>query len=170
MIYKLIILTFGFFYCSLTYPDADSASDELITNSKHAIDLCMEEYLMKSGNPAPDEIDSIVVQSFSNGYGINFTRGEIGSFGKQSTDYKLFLSCGISLDGEIKYLGIPFGDSLKGNLNDVNFVVVDGVMEILFRRVNNQLEYCCSQVMNDNNIEMHNPELFRSNQGKTTVK
>ncbi|WP_444897526.1 hypothetical protein [Microbulbifer sp. SSSA005] len=80
-----------------------------------AIDLCLVEYTRIKGNVFPEDIDRAYVYVGKNMMGVLFTRGEIGTFGKRSTSYQAFVSCGVSLHPRLQVRDLMDGYSvLKG--------------------------------------------------------
>ncbi|RTE85931.1 MULTISPECIES: hypothetical protein [Gammaproteobacteria] len=85
------------------------SNDEIVSDSLEAVHLCLKEYseLFESG--LSEEVDRVYVHFSPEVMGVIFTRGEAGSFGERSNNYRAFLSCGVSMSPsfQIYFLGSP---------------------------------------------------------------
>ena len=136
------------------------APQEMIARSKVAVSMCLKSIENFSHASLPDAIDHIYVDAFDGGYGLAFSHGEAGSFGKTSLDYHSDWSCGVSA-GEVRLL-ISRLVAVKddGQFPEASYTQSlnkKTVTSILFLKKKDDLRYCCSQRAALANFEKHNP-------------
>jgi len=157
----LLLITFCSSCTSLDVADTDA-----ILGAESAIASCINklEYLAK--RPSLEQVDHIYVDVFAGGYTLSFSNGAIGTFGKRSLALKIIWACGVS-NNKVVFLGTFLKDPLIDDMDRYDFENYDEeVTEILFKRVGNEFEYCCSQKFDEKNIDKHNPDFPW---GKNTV-
>jgi len=149
----LLLIIFCSSCASLDVADADA-----ILGAESAIASCINklEYLAK--RPSLEQVDHIYIDVFTGGYTLSFFSGALGSFGKIGLDSRTIWACGVS-DNKVVFLGAPLRDPLIDDMDRYDFENYDeDVIEILFKRVGNEFEYCCSQKFDEKNIYKHNPD------------
>ena len=86
-----------------------------------------------------------------------FTKGEFGSFGKRSTNFKNYMTC-ISASNnaaDLYYLGVPPYEALLDFSDEEKYAkhykstITSEVLEVLLLRGNNGFEFEASQVLQD---------------------
>ena len=131
------------------------------------VKLCADDVSRLLGEDSLSEADRAYVYVFKNGYDVSFTRGAVGTFGTRSYEYKQVLACGVSGD-KVVFLGAPLKDAIIDNLVDHPYENYDDeVVELLFRKVDGNFKYCCSQKFDEKNIEKNNPD-FPWDKGKVS--
>lgn len=125
---------------------------DLVRDAERAITLCVSEYTRLSGKEFFDEVDRAYVGVVPTQFGIIFTHGEMGTFGKYSEDYENHLTCLIVISGTMKiyFLGDPLGhslinlpsfDSLRRELNEEN------ARDMLYKRDGDRFVFVAIQKM-----------------------
>lgn len=151
MIKKIYILFLVAFLAACTNKYTIDAN--LVRDAERAINLCVSEYTRVSGKEFFDEVDRAYVEVVPAQFGIVFTHGEMGTFGRYSEDYENHLTCLIVISGAMKiyFLGDPLGhslinlpsfDSLSGEFNDEN------ASEMLYKRDGDRFVFVAIQKMN----------------------
>ncbi|MEQ9303137.1 MAG: hypothetical protein RJQ14_04410 [Marinoscillum sp.] len=74
-----------------------SEISELSTRGSDAIEMCRAEYTKITGEALPSDIDRVYVFAGKHKFGLMFTRGEMGTFGERSKNYKGMVSCYVFL-------------------------------------------------------------------------
>jgi hypothetical protein len=164
------------FYSSLAITGGDT-ENSLPVKGKEAIKLCMMKYTALTGEAMPEEIDRVYIDVFQDSYSVAFVHGAVGTFEKRSLDYKSVLVCAVS-DGEIDLMEEPMKDALfkrpgYDTFEDYEEYEKGSVTELLYKRVNGQFEYCCSQPFDEKNIDKNNPNFpwgDKSKNGSTRIR
>lgn len=151
-------------YCSQAVT-GDETEGPLPMQGSKQITLCKAEYTRLTGSPIADEIDRVYIHVFNNLDGLLFTNGAVGTFDKRSPAYASWLSCAVK-KGEVVSLVEPFTRRL---IHDSDNVISEAykeyhegtVIELLYLRVNDRFEFCCSQPFDVNNIDKRNPDRKR---------
>lgn len=117
-----------------------------------AIELCIRRFgESQAERPFPPEVDRAYVHVSGDVFAVTFTRGELGTFGNRSDNFRTFLSCGLVQNNakfEILYLGSllepPFVDSDDLDLVFGHFYERD-VIEALFLRYGDEFQFKAMQ-------------------------
>lgn len=70
-------------------------SNEKTIEINSAIKSCIHDYSKYSLKNLSNEVDRVYIHSTGDYSDLLFVRGEMGTFGKRSVDYKSFFSCGV---------------------------------------------------------------------------
>lgn len=155
------MLVVGLCYCSLAVTGGRT-EDALSRRGYDEIALCVAEYTRLAGAPIPDGIDRVYIDVFKNIDMLAFTEGAVGTFGKRSATYRSHLVCTVK-QGEVLKLSAPFRlpwvDKAGDDISEAYKEYHEGtVVELLYLRVDDRFEFCCSQPFDEKNIDKHNPD------------
>jgi len=144
-------------FCS-SCANLDVVDSDAILEAESVIASCISKLEHLTKHSSMEQVDRIYVYVFEGGYLLSFSNGAIGTFGKRSLTLKTIWACGVS-DNKVVFLGAFFRDPLIDDMDRYDFENYDeDVTEILFKRVGDEFEYCCSQKFDEKNIDKHNPD------------
>lgn len=130
--------------------------------SREAMEFCIDEAENLSTELLTPDYDRVYVYARARGAWLYFSHGDSGTFGDRSVDYNVLLVCAVQ-DGppmNIVFMGQPLQDPVIDDPDRNNFVSPEESTEVLFRRENGSIEYCCSQQFDSTNILRNNPDLI----------
>lgn len=123
----------------------------LLSTAEQSIRFCVNEYVRLSGNTLSDEVDKAYVHVSLNRFGVLFVRGEVGTFGKRTSNYKAYLNCDVVASAgllKIYYLGSFMSDPLikdpDADTIDHNFYEKK-VKELLYKRSGDKFIFVAGQ-------------------------
>jgi len=149
----LLLMVFCSSCASLDVVDSDA-----ILEAESVIASCINKLEHLAKHSSMEQVDHIYVYVFEEGYLLSFFKEAKGTFGKIGLDSRTIWACGVS-DNKVIFLGAPLRDPLIDDMDRYDFENYDeDVIEILFKRVGNEFEYCCSQKFDEKNIYKHNPD------------
>ncbi|HEX7061820.1 MAG TPA: hypothetical protein VF200_07595 [Woeseiaceae bacterium] len=133
---------------------ACAAAPSAPQQSFQAIRLCLGESKARTGRALAGDADRAYVYARGGSWWIYFTRGDSGTFGYRSDDYRILLTCGVT--GTSGLTVVFLGETMQDPIIDLpkrpNFVTPEGSTELMFRRDNGAFQYCCSQPFDRHNV------------------
>lgn len=142
----VVILAASSFFCG----EKNMAETDSLGMVERAISLCVSEYSRLSDEAFFSEVDKAYVHVSSNLFGVIFARGEVGTFGERSKDYRAYLSCGVDASDGLKIFSLvsPMSDPLielpESESIDHDFYK-GNVKELLYKRSGDQFIFVVSQ-------------------------
>lgn len=151
-------------YCSQAVTGSE-AEDALVIRGHDEIALCVAEYTRLAGESISDEIDRVYINVFKNLDGLSFTRGAVGTFGKRSPTYRSHVVCSVKNGEVVDLQGSNWEILVNRSGSDITEAYKEydegTVMELLYLRIGDRFEFCCSQPFDEKNIDKHNPDRKR---------
>jgi len=133
--FHLLLLLYIFPQNSLA--DGDIKQEQII-KIENVIGLCLAEHSKIVKKTIPIEVDNIVIHVYESGYHLLFSKEGLANYPKISPGYKYYMDCQVAANGQILFLGSPFGPVLEGSFHD--FQLSNNGQEIIeyqFRRSGN---------------------------------
>ena len=155
------------FFCSFACGERSTAETEFVGTVDRAVALCVSEYVRLSGKEFFGEADNsyVYVPSDRLLLSVIFTQGQLGTFGKRSVRYGLYLSCNVDIsDGLRIYALVPRRSDVVLELPEAADMPVrefhegeGGVWELHYRRRDDRFVFDASQPFDERNYDTHNP-------------
>ena len=140
---------------------ATGENNKEVTGAARYIEQCQQFIETDTSGRLPDEANFAYVMIFNKGTMVSFTREAVGTFGKRSEDYRQYWVCGFTDEG-LSYVRATLSDPILDLPGGSAIEDYDGnVKELLFKKVDGEFGYCCSQPFDADNLEKHNPALYK---------
>lgn len=141
---------------------AMSEVSELSIRGTDAIEMCQAEYTKITGDTLPSDIDRVYILAGKHKLGLMFTRGEMGTFGERSKNYKGMVSCYVFLHPNMHVQDIRERFTiLKESETPIDEAAFfkEHIDELLFLRDGQQFRFNNMQVFSADRINALEPQL-----------
>ncbi|MBL4827097.1 MAG: hypothetical protein JKY66_05185 [Spongiibacteraceae bacterium] len=136
-------------------------SSSLQESGLEVIQHCISETEKYTNQAFSPQVDRAYVHVLKDGYWVIFMHGRLGTFGKIGANSKTIWSCAVLDNSDslnIVFLGAPLTNDLVNKPSEIPNENEENITELLFNRVGDRFEYCCSQKFDEKNIDKHNPD------------
>ncbi len=154
IIFSIVIIVTS----SCAFAGNDMLANNKILEAHKAVELCVSEYGRLSNKAISERIDRVYVLVSNEKMDLLFARGEVGTFGNRSANYRSFFSCGIlnAENHELYFLGEPLKDPLVSKPN-IPQITESGYAEmlwdLLFLKKASGFEFSESKIFSTDDIE-----------------